>query len=232
MSRLLQKLAIVETIVQGIAHTHTYTHLLQTIQSCTDKTRSNRTLQPWIMCCLYLWAISCCTPPPHPPKKPSSSPSAHTRTRQIAHFNTCVSTWSLNKPPQPHIILIYGLNLSMNSVQPRGKQETTTANSQSPATLSYFHHRRVEKQLPVASITLLISLLSNCYYLYVSSFFFGSPVFVASSEAEPSCDIVSHCGITSLASLHEHAEDTEEVTSATCILFCDGLQPLHQKNLL
>lgn len=54
-----------------------------------------------------------------------------------------MSTGSLDKSPQSHISLIYCLNLSMNSVQPRGKQRDNynlTRTSTSPVTLSYFHH--------------------------------------------------------------------------------------------
>lgn len=58
-------------------------------------------------------------------------PSAlHPQKAMCSHFHTYVSTQSLNKSPQPHISLIYCFNLGMNSVQWRGKQETTTPNLQ------------------------------------------------------------------------------------------------------
>lgn len=43
-------------------------------------------------------------------------------------------------------------------------------------------------------------------------------------EAEPACDIVCHWRITALARCHEHAEDTEEVTSSARVPFCHGLR--------
>lgn len=91
---------------------------------------------------------------------------------------------------------------------------------------------RKEKKMSVAAIALATSSSSPTfpspspfnYRLYVSSHP-AVPLFVgASSQAEPSCDIVCHCRITALAPGHEHADDTEEATLATC--FITGYKPV------
>lgn len=59
------------------------------------------------------------------------------------------------------------------------------------------------------------------------------PFFVgASSQAEPSCDIVCHCGITALASRHEQAGDAEKATLAACALLCHGVRTLRLEKQL
>lgn len=171
-----------------------------------------------------------------------------------------MSTGSLDKSPQSHISLIYCLNLSMNSVQPRGKQRDNynlTRTSTSPVTLSYFHHgvgrdggggRREEggeglhllqqSLSPPVALSLPPPLLSqhlpspfNYRVLFPS--LPAVPFFVgASSQAEPSCDIVCHCGITALASRHEQAGDAEKATLAACALLCHGVRTLRLEKQL
>lgn len=158
-------------------------------------------------------SVSC--PPPHTHTHSFHLPRSvltqtHTGTQGITHLHTCVSTWSLNKSPRFHISLIYGLNLSTNSVQSRRKQETTTPNSQ----FSVSRHLVIllsqlggKKLPPVAAVAL--SSRSSCYCsspTIANSFqllpwcLSFPPLFGgASSKAEPRCVIVCHCRITALA---------------------------------
>lgn len=127
-----------------------------------------------------------------------------------------------------------------------GRQLHPTRNSTSTVTLSYFQHevlgvcvcvcvwRGGPKKPPVASISRSsssFSFLANRFKLAsLVAFMFPavpSPPFSLSGlpqEAEPACDIVCHWRITALARCHEHAEDTEEVTSSARVPFCHGLR--------
>lgn len=172
-----------------------------------------------------------------------------------------MSTGSLDKSPQSHISLIYCLNLSMNSVQPRGKQRDNynlTRTSTSPVTLSYFHHgvgrdggggRREEGgeglhllqqslsppvalSLPPPPSSPNISPLLSITAFSFRAFLPSPSLWGLPLRQSPSCDIVCHCGITALASRHEQAGDAEKATLAACALLCHGVRTLRLEKQL